>query len=281
MSSRLQNFVIDSDPTGEGDGAENIMGRELKGSLLSRTLLPLMKNIFKFLGRFTPEQVLHDLDHKLIIARNPYNLKAPEFFGIRIFLSLAGIGLGALLISRDASLTNIAMGVGVAILLFILPALWLRLMMNKVQEEIRRALPDALDMLSVCATAGLGFDQSLQRVGETWETGLGLEFRRVVQEMNIGIARTEALRNLGKRLEVTELSNLVAIIIQAETMGMRIADVLHSQAEQMRVMRQFRAKEVASKLPAKMMVPLALCILPALMAVIMGPMIPIFLESFA
>ena len=134
-------------------------------------------------------------------------------------------------------------------------------------------------MLSVCASAGLGFDQSLQKVSDSWKTPLGFEFRRVVQEMEVGLSRSEALRNMSHRLEIKELSSFVAVIVQAEQLGMQIADVLHSQAEQMRLLRQFRAKEIANKLPAKMMVPLALCILPALIAVILGPMLPAFIDT--
>jgi tight adherence protein C len=152
--------------------------------------------------------------------------------------------------------------------------------MRTHQDDIRRGLPDALDMLSVCTFAGLGFDQALQRVSEYWHSPLGVEFSRVVQEIELGVSRAEALRNMSDRMQVGELSSFVAIIIQSENLGMRIADVLHGQAEQMRVLRQYRAKEVANRLPAKMMVPLALLILPALMAVIFAPMVPSLLLLF-
>jgi tight adherence protein C len=181
--------------------------------------------------------------------------------------------------SQGPDLNSIGVG-GMAFLLFLAgPTVWLQRKVRDAQDAVRKALPDALDMLSVCASAGLGFDQALQRVSDYWNNKLAEEFKRVVHEMEVGVSRADALRNLSNRLDVTELSNFVAVIVQAETLGMRIADVLHSQAEQMRILRQFRAKEVANTLPAKMMVPLAMLILPALIAVILGPLVPTFIDA--
>jgi tight adherence protein C len=151
-------------------------------------------------------------------------------------------------------------------------------MMRKRQQTIRHGLPDTLDMLSVCVAAGLGFDQAMMRVGQTFRTPMGMEFARVVSEIEVGISRRQALRNLQERVDISELSSFVAVILQSETMGMSIADVLHSQAEQVRIFRQYRAKEIAQQLPAKMMFPLALFIFPALLAVILGPTLARFVD---
>jgi tight adherence protein C len=158
------------------------------------------------------------------------------------------------------------------------PGVWLSAMMRKRQNEIRRGLPDALDMLSVITAAGLGFDQAMLRLGQTFRTPVGQEFARVVSEIEVGISRKQALRDMQARVDITELSSFVAVIIQSETVGMSIADVLHTQAEQMRIYRKFRAKEIAQQLPARMMIPLALFIFPALLAVILGPFFPVLLE---
>jgi tight adherence protein C len=107
-----------------------------------------------------------------------------------------------------------------------------------------------------------------------------VEFKRVVQEIEFGVSRADALRSLAERLQVSELSSFVAVIVQSESLGMPISDVLHGQAEQMRIVRQFKAKEVASRLPAKMMFPLAFLILPALIAVILSPTVPSLLGLF-
>ena len=117
-------------------------------------------------------------------------------------------------------------------------------------EFVRKGLPDVLDMLSVCAEAGLGFDQAMQRVSEYWKTPVGLEFGRVIREMEMGLSRKEALRNLAERLDITELSSFVAVIIQSDELGMSIADTLQSQAKQMREDRRFRAQDLRSILAA-------------------------------
>jgi tight adherence protein C len=141
-------------------------------------------------------------------------------------------------------------------------------------------LPDALDMLSVCASAGLGFDQSLQKISTYWDTELGREIRRVTNEMEMGVPRSTALRNLSNRLEVDDLTQFIAVIVQAEKIGMSYADVLHSQALQLRVMRQVRAREIANRLPGKIIIPVILFIFPAMIAVILGPAIPTIMSIF-
>jgi tight adherence protein C len=161
-----------------------------------------------------------------------------------------------------------------------LPVVWLNGRVQSKQYEIRRELPNALDLLSVCVDAGLGFDQALQRISVYWDSELGHELKRVVQELELGVTRADALKNMSNRLEVDDLSRFIAIIIQAETTGMSYADVLHAQAQQMRVLRQYWVRETANKLPAKMILPLALFIFPALIAVILAPTIPTLLNLF-
>ena len=155
--------------------------------------------------------------------------------------------------------------------MFYLPRIWLRSVVRRKQDKIRRALPDALDMLSVCADAGLGFDQSLQRVSESWKSPLATEFARVVAEMNMGQTRAQAMRNMSNRLDVPELSSFVAVILQSDELGMSISDTLHAQANQMRIERRYWAQEQARKIPIKMLFPLIFLILPAMWVVILGP----------
>lgn len=282
VSARLEQFVASKDQTTADTKERRIIQREISGSLFSRTIANWTKKILNFLGRFTPEKMAVDMDHKLIIAGNPSNLHAREFFAIRILVLITGIIL-ALLLNRDIEnidMTSILIGFMVVAVCLVMPNSWLNKRVQARQDEIRRGLPDALDMLSVCASAGLGFDQSLQKISNYWETELGLELKRVTQEMEMGVARSVALRNLSSRLDVDDLSRFISLIIQAEKVGMSYADVLHSQAVQMRVQRQYRAREVANKLPGKMILPIALMIFPAIIAVILGPSIPILLNLF-
>lgn len=207
-------------------------------------------------------------------------LGAREYYGLRVVFILLGLGLAFVILRRGTtqlqyiiSLLSIAFG-------FLLPMTWLRMSVQKSQKSISKSLPDALDMLSVCATAGLGFDQALQRVSEEWKTPMALEFGRVVSEMEMGVSRQDAMRNMANRLQVDELSSFVSIILQSAQLGMSISDTLIAQADQMRVERRFRAKEQANKIPIKMMFPLAFMIFPAMMAVLLGPAIPQLLSVF-
>jgi tight adherence protein C len=215
-----------------------------------------------------------DLEHKLTVAGRPGNLSGPSFFALRLLLLLGGLFLAYLLNRDGVDMNSILFGVLVIAFGWFSPVAWLNNRMRARQDEIQRGLPDALDMLSVCASAGLGFDQSLQKISEYWDTELGWELKRSTEEMEMGVSRAVALRNLAGRVDVEELTQFVAILVQAERIGMSYADVLHSQAEQMRVLRQLRSREIANKLPAKMIMPLVLLILPAMLIVILGPAIP-------
>jgi tight adherence protein C len=215
-----------------------------------------------------------------MIADKPYGLGPREFYGFRIIFMILGIWAAFFMLRQSTDLIYI-IGAGLIAYVGVLgPTVWLKRKARKRQDQIRKGLPDALDMLSVTATAGLGFDQSLQRVSEYWHTPVGIEFGRVVAEMEMGISRRNALRNMADRLDVPELSSFIAVIIQSDQLGMSIADALHAQAEQMRIERRFRAQEAARKVPLKMLFPMMLLIFPAMLAVVCGPSIPILSDFF-
>jgi tight adherence protein C len=255
--------------------------RLITGSFGSRVVVPAVKWIGALFGRITPAGSIEDLARKLMIAGNPLGLGAREFYGISIASTLLGVYLAFVIIRRGTSTLNVVLSVLILILLYYFPKAWLQSKVSSRQNKVRKGLPDALDMLSVCATAGLGFDQSLQRVSEYWDTPIGHEFGRVINEMEMGLTRREALRNLTDRLEIREVASFVALILQTEQLGMSISDTLHAQAEQMRIERRFRAQEQAQRAPIKMLIPMALLIFPALLAVILGPAIPAIIEAFS
>jgi len=243
-------------------------------------LVPLTQALGRLLGRLTPASSIDNLRRQLVIAGNPLRLGPREFYGLRVAFVILGLGLAYLVISRGFQRNNVLIALMILVITYVFPVLWLRMMVQSRQNKIRRTLPDALDMLSVCADAGLGFDQALQRVSEHWTTAIALELGRVVAEMEMGVARRDALRNMADRLDINELSSFVSIIIQSEQLGMSISDTLHAQAEQMRVERRFRAQEIARTLPIKMLIPLAFLIFPAIIAVVLGPALPPILELF-
>lgn len=275
VSNRLQVFVVEQESSKRRwASASPLRSRELAGNIINRVLLPWLRAMARFFNRFTPRGVVDDVGQSLVIAGHPYGLGPREFLGLHLVFSMIGIVLAYLVVRRGTELLDLAMGIGAFLLMFILPILWLRLKVQRRQKLIRQELPDALDMLSVCASAGLGFDQSLQRVSQYWKTELSKELSRVMSEMEMGISRSEALRNLAQRLNVSELSSFVSLIIQSEQLGMSVSETLLVQADQMRVERRFRALEEARKIPIKMLIPMALLIFPAILAVVLGPAIP-------
>src|SRR5439155_22304528 len=132
-------------------------------------------------------------------------------------------------------------------------------------------LPDILDLLIVSVEAGLGFDDAIDKVVEKMKGPFPDELRRVLQEMQLGKKRVEALRDMAARIEVSEVSTFVAAIYQADQLGVSMARVLHVQAETMRVARSQRIREMAAKLPVKMLFPLVFFIFPAIFVIIIGP----------
>jgi tight adherence protein C len=281
MSKRLAQYVEGPMEGMRGRAnAVQIQPRVITGSFGSRILTPAIRWIGRLFGRITPTAAIENLAKKLLIAGNPMGLGAREFYGISMASTLLGVYLSFLIIQRGTDAINVTLSILVLILFYAFPKVWLHNRVTTRQNKVRRGLPDALDMLSVCATAGLGFDQSLQRVSEYWDTPIGHEFGRIINEMEMGITRRDALRNFSDRLEIREIASFVALILQTEQLGMSISDTLHAQADQMRIERRFRAQEQAQKAPIKMLIPMAVLIFPALLAVILGPAIPTLREVF-
>ncbi|MGB7115624.1 MAG: type II secretion system F family protein [Anaerolineales bacterium] len=279
LDRRLQDFVIEPVTTRPRFEEETFYRRpEISGSILTRTIDPLFRGLGMFFSRLIPGGSIEDLDRQMVIAGNPLGLRGREFAGMRVIFLLLGGFLAYVIITRFDGIVSFIVAIGAAMLIFFLPKLWLRTVVRGKQENIRRHLPDAMDMLSVCADAGLGFDQSLQRVSESWEGPIAIEFVRVVNEMNMGETRASAMRSMAERLDVPEVSSFVAVILQSYELGMGIAETLHAQADQMRTERRYWAQEQARKMPTKMLFPLMLLILPAMFAVIMGPTIPALRE---
>ena len=253
---------------------------ELKSSLASRTILPIFYRVTGFIGGLLPQKNIDKLNTMLMQAGNPGGLSALDFVGLRFILS-AGLGAGYFWMvghNEDPFIavrnTFIAVFAG-----FMLPKLWIGQRIKQRCQEITRALPDALDMLTIGVEAGLAFDSALLRVGEQWNNALTQEFRRVVSELRIGVSRNEALRHMAERNSVDDLSTFVAVLIQSNMLGMSIAQVLHSQADQMRLRRRQLAEEQAHGATVKIVVVLVLFIFPALFIVILGPVVPKIMQS--
>jgi tight adherence protein C len=160
---------------------------------------------------------------------------------------------------------------GMALLGYILPGMWLQSTIDRRKQGIVKALPDALDLLTICVEAGLGFDSAMRRVAEKWDSDLSMEFGRVLQEIQLGKVRRDALRGMSERLEVADVTTFIAAVIQAEQLGVSLAKVLRIQSDQMRIKRRQRAEKKAQEAPVKMVIPMVFLIFPSLLVVLLGP----------
>jgi tight adherence protein C len=140
-------------------------------------------------------------------------------------------------------------------------------------------MPDALDLLTICVEAGLGFDGAMAKVYGKWDNELSRAFGRVIREVQLGKLRREALRDMADRLGVSEMTSFVAAVIQSEQLGVSMAKVLRIQSDQMRVKRRQIAEEAAHKAPIKMLIPMALLIFPSICIVLMTPALLMLMRS--
>jgi tight adherence protein C len=148
-------------------------------------------------------------------------------------------------------------------------------------NAMQRAIPDALDLLTISVESGLGFDAALSQVARNTDGPLAQEFARVLQEMQIGMGRGAALRALGDRTHVDEVKGFASAMVQADALGIPIAQVLRVQSREIRTKRRQRAEEQAQKVAVKILVPLIFCILPCLFIAVLGPAGISMFESFS
>jgi tight adherence protein C len=253
---------------------------EMQRSFGGRVIAPALRRLLRGLGRLEPQRSLAEVQMTLMRAGAPGGLTALDFVGLRL-LAAALLGGGALLLAgRNVSLsTALLYAVLLAALGYLLPGFWLRSRMRARQHAITRALPDALDMLTIGVEAGLAFESALVRVGEKWDNALTREFRRAVGEMRVGTSREVALQRMAGRCGVPDLDTFVAVLVQSSQLGVSIAQVLHTQADEMRVKRRQRAEELARQASIKMVFPLVFLIFPAMFVVILGPAVPRIMDA--
>lgn len=220
--------------------------------------------------RLSPTGISATLQRRLDLAGNPSGWTPDRILAAK-GLGMFGFGaLGALYGMRAIGLFVVGAAIG-ATFGFFLADLLLYNAGLKRQDKIQRALPDALDMLTVCVEAGLGFDAALAQVARNTTGPLAAEFSRVLQEIQIGKSRAQALRAMTDRTTVPELRSFVSALVQAGELGITIADVLREQAKEMRLRRRQRSEEKAQKVPVKILFPLVFCLFPSMFVVIIGP----------
>ena len=251
------------------------------GGARERLLEPALAGLHRVSLLLSPAGVHRKLARKLDIAGNPPGWTVERVLTAKALalpvMAVIGGYIVAFLLGTPPFLTGLAAAAGG----FFLPDLLLKSKGQARQEEIRLSLADSLDLLTVCVEAGLGFDAALRQVARNGRGPLAAEFVRVLQEMQIGKSRSEALRALADRTTVSELKHVVAALVQADALGIPVASVLRTQAREMRVKRRQLAEEKAQKVTIKILFPLFFCIFPALFIVLIGPGAISIMEAFS
>jgi tight adherence protein C len=254
---------------------------ELQQPFSQRVLLPLTRTILAQLGKFGPKQSAERLKVSIQQAGNPANLTPVMFSGMRmaLFILLLVIA-GSVTFGQGMPATKALMYTAVGgVLGYLLPGMWLGQQIKKRKHNITKALPDALDLLTISVEAGLAFDLALTRVADKWDNELSKEFKRALTDTRLGRSRRDALKDMAQRTGVDDVQTFVAAIIQAEQLGVSIGKILRIQSDQMRIRRRQRAEEAAHKAPILMLIPMAFLIFPSLFVVILGPAVPKLMTS--
>jgi len=253
--------------------APSAFQQELNKPFAERVLDPGMARLSRLGRRLTREDQLARIRHRLELAGNPPQWDVDRVIALKVLGLVAGllVGVAVPVLLHAGVLPLIGVATVFAIGGYFAPNMLIYQLGYDRTEQVRRDLPDALDLLTISVEAGLAFDAGLSQVARNTTGPLAQEFFRVLQEMQIGLGRAEAMRSLGDRTDVPELRAFVTSMVQADAFGIPIAQVLRVQARELRIKRTQRAEELAQKVPVKILFPLIFCILPALFVVIIGP----------
>jgi tight adherence protein C len=266
IQDRLAEFAV-------SDEQLTLEDIELSQRFYDRIILPIFNRIGEIASRFTPQATIENARLRIEMAGNPMQLDPAFFLVMRIVMGV--LFGGAIFAVFAMTKRNWLQGLGLSTVFLLLgfwfPDLWLTGKIRSRQRAVFRALPDALDLLTVCVEAGLGFDAAMGKVHEKWEDDLALEFGRVLQEIRLGKLRREALRDMAERIDVAELTSFVAAVIQSEQLGVSMSKVLRIQSDQMRVRRRQMAEEEANRAPIKMVFPIGCLIFPSILIILLGP----------
>lgn len=260
---------------------------EMKGELDApfgdRVLVPLLNRAQGLGRRLTPADANERIHIKLERAGNPAGWTADRVSAGKVIGFFAALAV-SMLVSLAMGLTflpTLGFVVAASVAGYMAPNMYLYQQAYDRAEVLQRALPDAIDLLTISVESGLGFDAAIAQVARNTEGPLAEEFARMLQEMQLGRGRTDALRSLGERTDLPDLRSFVSAMVQADAFGIPVAQVLRVQSSEIRVKRRQWAEEAAQKVPVKILVPLIFCILPCLFIAVLGPAAISIMDSFS
>jgi tight adherence protein C len=276
----LESQVIG--PSGQAAPSIDLREQEMSENFGSRVLVPIVSRAGRFAKRVTPLDTRDRLARKLVLAGSPVGWDAERVLAFKIIGAVAGFVLSLVLLQL-VSFTAFLQIVVIALLTFvgfIVPDSILNSRVEDRKKEILRSLSDTLDLLTISVEAGLSLNAAIAQVVRNVPGVLSSEFARMLQEIQLGVPRSDAFRHLAERTDVEELNAFALAMVQADVFGVSIASVLRTQAQQLRIKRRQSIEAKAQQTPVKIVFPLVLCVLPALFVVIVGPGAIQIFESF-
>jgi tight adherence protein C len=253
--------------------APDEMKGELEQSFSDRVLFPLLARSQQMGRRLTPEDASERIREKLEMAGNPAGWTVERVMAGKVvgFAIALVVSLVLSLLMGIGFLPTLGFVVLASLAGYMAPNMYLYQQTYDRSDKLQRALPDAIDLLTISVESGLGFDAACAQVARNTEGPLADEFARMLQEMQIGRGRSEALRSMADRTNLPDLRSFVSAMVQADAFGIPVGQVLRVQSSEIRVKRRQWAEEAAQKVPVKILVPLIFCILPCLFIAVLGP----------
>ncbi len=241
-------------------------------SFSDRVVGPAVARFSHAAARITPAGLRRGVARRLVLAGSSGRWTAEVFLAGQLAFTLGAAALGFFLgMNGEKRILGPLWIPLLAFVAYIFPIALLDGRAQNRQEQIRRLLADTIDLLTISVEAGLAFDGALLHARRSMKGPLSEEIGRMLHEMQLGVRRSDAMRALSERTNVTELRSFVLAMVQADVFGVSVANVLRSQSQELRTKRRQRAEERAMKIPVKLLFPMIICILPALLILVVGP----------
>jgi tight adherence protein C len=265
--------LLESQVSGGGEVHVDLREQEMQKGFGARVLVPIVAGAGRVARRVTPLDARDRIAKKLQLAGHIEGWDAERVMAFKVIGAVSGMVAGLVIAAliHPAPFVSVVVVSLLSFVGFIAPDSILNRRVEARQKEIISTLSDTLDLLTISVEAGLALNAAIAQVVQNVPGVLSAEFARMLQEIQLGVPRSDAFRNLADRTDVEELNGFALAMIQADVFGVSIASVLRTQAQQLRIKRRQRAEQRAQQTPVKIVFPLVLCILPALFVVIVGP----------
>ena len=266
----------------EMEAIPGVLPQEMTKSVWRRFVYPQIAFVLLSLGKLLPAEMAQRTDLRLEQAGRPGGLTARVYLGAQLLL--AGLAVGALLVLHHfhplPGKLGLALLFAVPVMAALAPNYFLDGIATTRRQAVRSSLPDIIDLLVISVGAGLSLDSAVSEVVAREHNVLGWELGHSLEEMRAGRTREESWKAMARRLRLPELNAFVSAICQGERMGVGIGQVLHAHADAMRIQRSLYARELAAKIPVKMLFPMVFFIFPCLFVVVLGPGVVQLMHSF-